>query len=123
MEPLPVNESTPSPAPAAVDISALIPVIMLGVKDVVAAVAESRNAANALILEDNKTQMKLWNRAVCLEGILILVVLIGGFGASMAFAMSGQTASAEKVAFALFGFIGGRGFLHIRALISSASKT
>lgn len=121
MEPQPVNDSTPTPQPA-VDLTLLIPAVVLGVKEIIAAASASRDARNALVVADNVEQLKLWNKAVWLEGALILAVLLGGFGACIAFALSGQTGSAEKVAFALFGFIGGRGFLNIRTLINASAK-
>lgn len=80
------------------------------------------NERTAAIREHNQVQGALWEKALILEAVFIGAVLVGGFAAATALALSGQTASAEKIAFALFGFLGGRGFLHIRGLISSGTK-
>ena len=74
------------------------------------------------IREYNQVQSRLWGRAMNFEAILIGMVILGGFGASGWLAYIGQIQSAEKIAFALFGFIGGRGFLHIRGLIESSKR-
>ena len=65
----------------------------------------------------NTIQARLWARAIVWEAVFIGSVLTGGLGLAIAMTVAGQVASAEKIAFALFGFIGGRGFLHIRGLM------
>lgn len=83
---------------------------------------KARGDATEAIREYNQAQVKLWGRAMWLESIFIGIVLVGGFSAVIALAMVSQIASAEKIAFALFGFIGGRGFLNIRGQMDAASK-
>jgi hypothetical protein len=114
MEQQPVDESpTPTPTPPS-EPDALSPAIMAALGLVI----EFKKSTILATEKHNAIEGQLWNRAIWMEFGLILAVLLGGFGAATAFALTGQTASAEKVAFALFGFIGGRGFLQIRSLMT-----
>ncbi|WP_250479132.1 MULTISPECIES: hypothetical protein [unclassified Caballeronia] len=73
--------------------------------------------------KQNAELLRFWKSAVFLEAAFIGAVLLLGFGACVALAFApGGLATAEKIAFALFGFIGGRGFMHIRALSESPGK-
>ncbi|KAF7962472.1 hypothetical protein AWV80_21280 [Cupriavidus sp. UYMU48A] len=74
------------------------------------------------VTDSNEKQLSLWKLAVWLEAGLIMLVVGGGFAACTALAIAAQYDRAEKIAFALFGFIGGRGFLHIRALVMDTGK-
>lgn len=109
------DEKAASQEPQKPEQVSLIPALLL--------IAEKIMKGNEDFLrEHNATQSKLWKLALIFEGAFIALVLFGGFIAVAVLACHGRPDSAEKIAFGLFGFIGGRGFLHIRGLMEGAAK-
>jgi hypothetical protein len=119
----PVTQPTPTPEEiAAMNSAAMMNVLMSSLPVLAPMYFEMRTKELDAAKTKGEQEATLWGKALKYEVFFISSVLISGFGATAALAFTGQVASAEKIAFALFGFIGGRGFLHIRGLISSTSK-
>ncbi|MTV36268.1 hypothetical protein [Duganella radicis] len=122
-EALPPPKPEPSPEEkAAAESAAMVQALMTALPVLAPAYVQMKSQELDAIKENNAKQAALWEKALTLESVFIGLVLFGGFFATAMLAYVNQVASAEKVAFALFGFIGGRGFLHIRGLINSATK-
>ncbi|MCU6434649.1 hypothetical protein LPB67_12795 [Undibacterium sp. Jales W-56] len=105
-----------------IPLTITVPQMIETAGQIIAAFQKNQAESIEAIREHNNVQAKLWGRALWAEAIFVATVIFSGLGFAAYLACINQIGTAEKIAFAVFGFIGGRGFLHIRGLMDSRSK-